>query len=94
MKMYHVITIYGPNEPWFLFEGWEKDIVERKVYTSLEEAQQYFLEKSMQLEQAHQHRREKRSDCFAYWNEGDIHFCEMCDEDIQLFTGLFIEVVE
>ena len=39
--MYQVIVMYGDNEPWWFFEGWQADIQEAFTFASLREAQSF-----------------------------------------------------
>ncbi|MBO0477122.1 DUF1033 family protein [Vagococcus sp. DIV0080] len=88
--MYQVITMYGENEPWWFFEDWQEDIIEEKEYQDFNEAMSYFHQIAKQLHKEYEELREKDPWMVAFWNEGELIYCEDCDEELQAYKGLMI----
>lgn len=88
--MYQVIKIYGENEPWWFFDDWEKDIVDKSEFEDFNQAKEYFAEMFCELKSQNDHLSEKPGFLIAFWREGNTHFCEECDDDVQLFHGLMM----
>lgn len=88
--MYQVIQIYGNDEPWWFFDDWEKDIIEEAEFDTLEEAEDLFLELNKKLAIDFEETKCKNPYLVAFWNQGDMIFCEDCDEDLQAFRGLML----
>lgn len=86
--MYQVITLYGDNEPWWFFEDWQADIEEEKIFSTLEEAKQYYRIKWQELSLTYAFLNTKVNYLAAFWNEGDERWCEECDEELQQYKGL------
>lgn len=88
--MYQVISIYGENEPWWFFEDWELDIVDEEVFETLEEAKECYLKKFTHYHREYSMIRDKEDYLVAFWNEGELRYCDDCDEDLQLYKGLML----
>lgn len=86
--MHEIIYMRADYEPWWMFDGWEDKVISRKEFGSAEKAKQYMEE----LDQDFRRRfsqHEKRDSAFtAYWNSEEIEYCEICEEDLQIFHGL------
>ncbi|ANU10793.1 hypothetical protein A1A1_17710 [Planococcus antarcticus DSM 14505] len=86
--MHEIVYIRADYEPWWMFDGWEDKVVSRQRFETVENAQQYLKE----LEQDFSRRfsnQEKREFAFtAYWNEEEVEYCEICEEDLQIFHSL------
>lgn len=90
--MYQVIVIYGPDEPWWFFDDWQETIKEEFQFEELSAAKAIFFELEHKLALTNEKSNEKTKDSFliAFWNEGDMEFCEECDEELQQYTGLML----
>ena len=88
--MYQVIITYSENEPWWFFDDWEETIVEEVAYDNLEDAKKGYLEKFAKLQQEYSMIKEKPDYLTAFWNEGELLYCEDCDEDLQQYKGLML----
>lgn len=86
--MYQVIIMYGDNEPWWFFEDWQEDIESKKEFTSLEEAEYYYIQKWQEISATYEYINTKANYLAAFWNDGDERWCEECDEDLQQYKGL------
>lgn len=87
---YEVIEMYGQNEPWWFFEGWEGDVVQKQAFSTFEQADKFFHESFMGLKEQYSNVRTKPSFLAAFWNKGELDFCEDCDDDVQLYRGLLM----
>ena len=88
--MYQVITMYGENEPWWFFDEWQEDIIEEKVFDTFADARSYFNECSKELKAEYEHERTKDKFLSAFWNDGELKYCEDCDEELQAYKGLML----
>ncbi|MBP1045243.1 DUF1033 family protein [Enterococcus sp. BWM-S5] len=86
--MYQVITMYGDNEPWWFFEDWQEDIVEKREFDCLDEAATYYLQQWQEISSEYTYTNAKPNYLSAFWNEGDERWCDECDEDLQQYKGL------
>lgn len=87
--MYYVIEIKGPDEPWWMFDGWTEYITAYQKEDTLEEALTDYRQRFRVLAKASEHFREK-GQAAAFWNDGDVFFCDDCGDDTQAYTGLMI----
>lgn len=86
--MYQVIIMYGDSEPWWFLEHWQKDIIEEKVFDCFNDAQQYYLHKSQELDSCYGNKNTKNQYLSAFWNDGEERWCDECDEYLQQYKGL------
>lgn len=89
-RMYQVIRTYGEDEPWWFFDNWREMIVEENQYPSFNQALASFEKQYQQLCEAYSNRKEKPPFLIAFWNEGEVEFCEDCEDDLQLYAGLLL----
>ncbi|BCB04273.1 DUF1033 family protein [Bacillus sp. KH172YL63] len=85
-----VLTTKSDAEPWWFFEGWERDIVSERKFESRQAALDAFLEEMKALKRQYPESKRKRENTIAFWNPEEISFCEACDDDLQLYHGLVI----
>ena len=88
--MYQVITMYGENEPWWFFEGWEEDTVEKREFAAFDQGKAYFDQLTQQYTETYEKHRSKELFLTAFWNEGETTYCEDCDEDLQAYKGIML----
>lgn len=86
--MYQVLTIYGENEPWWFFEGWQEEIRGLQQFSTLEEAKLEYINQWQKLRSEYEHVHVKPNFLTAFWNDGEEHWCDDCIEGLQLFLGL------
>lgn len=86
--MYQVIVMYGDNEPWWFFDEWQNDIQETFTFDTFEEAQQFYENRWVELNQEYSYINAKHNFLTAFWNEGEERWCEECDDDLQQYKGL------
>lgn len=88
--MYEVIYMKADYEPWWLFDGWEKEIISRHSFEQENEAMGFLNEILLKLENKFQHMNSKENCFFAFWSDNEKVFCEACDDDLQTFHGILI----
>ncbi|MBS4176732.1 DUF1033 family protein [Lederbergia citrea] len=88
--IWEIVMTKSENEPWWFFEGWEKDIIESFTFHNKEAAVQKYFSLFNQLNRQCDHSKLKNSSMAAFWNDGDSFFCDHCDDDLQVFYGLLI----
>ena len=86
--MYQVLTLYGENEPWWFFEGWQDEIRGLKQFDTLEEAKEEYAKQLLELREKYQYVHVKPNFLTAFWNDGEEYWCEECVEGLQLYLGL------
>lgn len=86
--MHDIIYMRADFEPWWMFEGWEDNIVSQQQFASAENARDYLEELKKDFSQRFAG-YEQRDVAFAsYWNEEEVEYCDSCEEDLQIFHGL------
>ncbi|MGO1060084.1 DUF1033 family protein [Planococcus sp. FY231025] len=85
--LHEIFYIRSFDEPWWMPEGWQENIVSRKKFPSAEQAEENFHEEAQALAlKFTKQKREGRS--IAFWNPGDLAYCSNCEEDLQVYHGL------
>ncbi|CEA00128.1 hypothetical protein BN1050_00470 [Metalysinibacillus saudimassiliensis] len=90
--MYKVIYMKADYEPWWQFEGWEQTIEQQKTFSTIEEAQKN-LEQQLVDFRANYNNEQSKDGMFAFWCEDEISYCEACEDDAQIYHGLFIQKI-
>ena len=86
--MYQVVVMYGDNEPWWFFEGWQSDIQEAFTFATFSEAQSFYEQKWQEIREEYSYINAKSNFMTAFWNEEDERWCEECDDYLQQYIGL------
>ncbi|TMU86975.1 DUF1033 family protein [Bacillus sp. BHET2] len=89
-QTWRVLTTKSDAEPWWFFEGWEREIVEDWAFESREAAVDAFLVEMRRLRSQYPNSKSKKFHSIAFWDPDEIVFCEACDDDLQLYYGLVI----
>ncbi|WP_201715112.1 DUF1033 family protein [Rossellomorea arthrocnemi] len=87
---WRVLTTKSDAEPWWFFEGWEKDIIKELTFDNRNEAVASFLMELRRLSENYPKSKTKKFHSVAFWDPEDIDFCEACDDDLQVYYGLVI----
>ncbi|MEI5908889.1 DUF1033 family protein [Bacillus spongiae] len=90
MSVWHVYETRGEYEPWWFFEGWESSISKESTFISKENAMDYFIQRIEALKRHNPNVKAKSYSTIAFWKKEEKIFCEACDEDLQLYTGLIL----
>ncbi|MFZ6624427.1 DUF1033 family protein [Vagococcus fluvialis] len=88
--MFQVITMYGENEPWWFFEDWQEDIIEEKTFDKFHAAKDYYDKLVSKYSKEYEEMREKDPFMSAFWHEGELIYCDDCDEELQAYKGIMI----
>lgn len=88
--MYQVIEIYGDNEPWWFFDNWQKDIILKEEFSDFAAAKTFFEAQTQELHGGYVHEKGREPFLRAFWNDGDLRWCEECDDDLQQYKGLML----
>lgn len=85
--LHEIFYIRSFDEPWWMLEGWQENIVSRKSFSNAGQAQKYFDREVQALSlRFTEQKRQGRS--IAFWNPGDLAYCSNCEEDLQVYHGL------
>ncbi|HSP22411.1 MAG TPA: DUF1033 family protein [Planococcus sp. (in: firmicutes)] len=86
--MHEIIYLKSFYEPWWMLEGWEQDIVLRKPFSSIEEANRFKSELMDMLSAKYPEHKKKGETFDVYWEKGDLEYCPDCEEDLQVYHGV------
>ncbi|WP_430610961.1 DUF1033 family protein [Enterococcus sp. DIV0876] len=86
--MYQVVVMYGDNEPWWFFEGWQSDIQEAFTFATFNEAKSFYENKWQEIRSDYSYINAKSNFMTAFWNEEDERWCEECDDYLQQYIGI------
>lgn len=89
---YEIIYMKADFEPWWQFEGWEENIVEKTVYATKEDFEEALQHKLSIMRQRYPNERQKNDYYYAFWDENELEYCEGCDDDAQIFHGLITKI--
>lgn len=88
--LYEVIYMKADFEPWWMFDGWEETVISRQSFNDLNNAINYLDEQLMEFRKRFKNENMQKQYCYAFWTEEEKQFCEACDDDLQIFHGLFL----
>ena len=86
--MYKLILMKAEYEPWWQFEDMEEKFIEVKNYSTIEEYEQEASELLSKYRLLYKKEKSKGGKYFAFWKEGEVLYCEGCDEDLQIYYGI------
>ncbi|WP_075617791.1 DUF1033 family protein [Paenisporosarcina indica] len=86
--MNEIIYMKAEYEPWWMFSGWEKTIIEKNVFTTDREAKNYLDSLLTKFRNAYPNESKQKGACWAFWTEDEQQFCEACDDDLQTYHGI------
>lgn len=87
--MYHVIYMKADYEPWYQFEGWQEYIITKWQFSSEQEAQNYLIQKVEDYQKKYSFAKQKNN-YYAFWNSKEVCYCEDCEDELQVYHGLFV----
>lgn len=87
-KMYQVVELYGPFEPWWFLEDWEDDIIKVASYDTFEEAFSAFKRQWLYLKVGNPYYKSQASLLTAFWNTDNQSWCNDCEESLQDYHSL------
>lgn len=86
--MHEVVYMKAEFEPWWMFEEWEEKVLSRKTFSSKVEARNYWDGLMEELKRKYPLSEIREPAFAAFWREGEIEYCESCDDDMQMYYGL------
>ncbi|WP_019415483.1 DUF1033 family protein [Paenisporosarcina sp. TG20] len=86
--MNEIIYMKAGYEPWWMFPGWEKTIIEKHVFSSDMEALAHLELLLTKFRKAFPNEENQKGTCWAFWSEEEQEFCEACDDDLQTYHGI------
>jgi hypothetical protein len=86
--MNEVFYMKAGYEPWWMFTGWEEYIIEKQVFSSEKEANEYVDSLLSKFRTMYPHEANQKGTCWAFWTEDEQEFCEACDDDLQTYHGV------
>ena len=86
--MYQVVEIKGDMEPWWFLEGWQEDIISTKEFENFYDALKYYKKLWFAMEEILPSYISRSSVMTAFWNQEDKHWCEECDEYLQVYQSI------
>lgn len=87
--MYSVVYMKADYEPWYQFEEWQSHILDSWSFQTETEAQAFLVHKVEEFKESYTFSKEKNG-FYAFWDGKEVCYCEDCEEDLQLYHGLFI----
>lgn len=88
--MYEVIYMKADFEPWWLFEGWEEQIVERKSFEEVDQVKIHLEGLLSEFRVKYTHEATKNGAFWAFWSEDEKEYCIPCDDVLQIYHGILI----
>lgn len=88
--MYEVIYMKADFEPWWMFEGWEEEVLSRQTFVDECNAINFLEETLSKLRVKYQNESKKKNCFFAFWSENEKISCEACSDDLQIYHGIIL----
>ena len=88
--MYTVNLMVADYEPWWQFDDMVEKFTDEKTYATVEQYEHAVAELLSQFRLNYQAEDSREGKFFAFWNEGEISYCEGCDEDLQVYYGVVL----
>ena len=89
--MYQIIYMKADYEPWWMFEGWEENIVKKSQFESELDFQKSLDETLTAFRKKYEHEQCKEGKYYAFWTDDEREYCEACEDDIQIYHGIIAE---
>jgi len=83
--MYEVVIVKADYEGWWLFEGWQEEIIKRHPFKAKEDMISGYESIIKQMKEDYNSYVTGKYGMHAFFNACEIEFCEDCDEDIQIY---------
>lgn len=88
--LYEVVYMKAEFEPWWMFDGWEAEVLSREAFDNKMDADSRLKEYLINFRLKFKHEKQNKQCFYAFWSEDERTFCEACDDDLQIYHGLFI----
>ena len=86
--MYSIIFMKADYEPWWQFDDMEEKYTEVKTFETYELYEETAIHILEDYRKHYQYMKQQNDKFFAFWNEGDLYYCEGCDEELQQYYGI------
>ena len=86
--MYRVIEMYGKDEPWWFFDGWEANIVSVQHFDNYYAALKYYKRQWLKLADSFPFYKSRSDLMSIFWDAGDLRWCEECGDSVQQYHSL------
>ena len=83
--MYEVVIVKADYEGWWLFDGWQDDIINRHQFNDTAQMLSGYNAIIEQMKNNYSSYIQGKYDLYTFFNACEIEFCEECDEDVQIF---------
>ncbi|MDR0200405.1 MAG: DUF1033 family protein [Streptococcaceae bacterium] len=88
--MYQVVEMTGFNEPWWFADGWRDDIVSLDSFAELSQALTIYEIRFQEALVKFDNHATHAKVLSAFWNPGEIAWCEPCEDNLQIYHGLLL----
>lgn len=88
--MFEVIYMKADFEPWWMFDGWEENIVEKYEFENLTDANAFLIDFLTKLREKYDCEATKNNRFWAFWSEDEVEYCEPCGDDLQIYHGVIM----
>lgn len=83
--MYEVVIIKADYEGWWLFDGWQEDIIKRYKATDLDNLLDTYNTIIDEMKHKYNSHITGKYNIIAFFNACDLEYCEDCEEDMQIY---------
>lgn len=87
---FQVYQTEGFEEPWWFNDNWHEDVVSVYTTDSIEEASIKYAQAILQLNTLFPKYRSRVVGMAAFWQPGELSWCEPCANDEQVYHSLVI----
>jgi len=88
IHMWEVIIIRADYEGWWLFEGWQDFIIYQEQADTEEKFEKIYKERLKLMREKFTNEVIGKYNIHAFYNNCELHYCEDCEEDLQIFYSL------
>ncbi|GAB3060246.1 DUF1033 family protein [Salinicoccus sesuvii] len=83
--MLSIVILKADYEGWWLFEGWQDNIIRQFNYDTEEEMREAYTELKQDMKQKFHSYKEGKYDLTAFFNGCELEYCDDCDEALQIY---------
>lgn len=88
--MWKLVKMTADYEPWWLFDDWRDKIVMEKSFSSFEDVLTEWSNLTCELSNKFTSSEYRETGMTVFFTEGDLVFCEACDDDVQIYHGILL----
>ncbi|MCG1009150.1 DUF1033 family protein [Salinicoccus sp. ID82-1] len=83
--MLSIVILKADYEGWWLFEGWQDNIIRQYSYDSEKDMREAYAEVKQQMGEKFHSSKDGKYRLTAYFNGCELEYCDDCDEDLQIY---------